>query len=250
MPLIETEALVLKSYSLAESDRIIVLLTHEHGVVRGVAKGVKRLNSKFGSSLEPFSLANVTYFQKDNIELVSIQKVDLVRSSFAVASDPGFLQKFAYLADVLITLSPPHDPNTTLYRMVNACLASAAADHTTLAAVGVYFELWLLRLSGYLPDWTHCDNCRREFENSEIGNLQSNFHLMCDGCRRGPLVQPLDGSTRAIASAARKLSPTEFAQLTANTGERLEQISGILKRVISTAIGREVAGEISLAVNN
>ena len=64
MALIETESLVLKSYNLAEADKIVVLLTHDHGVVRGVAKGAKRLKSKFGSGLEPFSVVHSTYFQK------------------------------------------------------------------------------------------------------------------------------------------------------------------------------------------
>ena len=64
MPLIETESLVIKSYGLAEADRIVVLLTQEHGMIRGVAKGAKRLKSKFGSGLEPFSVVKVEYFEK------------------------------------------------------------------------------------------------------------------------------------------------------------------------------------------
>src|SRR5437016_8295193 len=117
MPLIETESIVLKSYNLAEADRIVVLLTRDHGIVRGVAKGAKRLKSRFGSGLEPFSEVLATYFQKDNLELVSLQQTDLIRSNFAVAADPDFLQKFSYLADLLISVLPPHDPSETLYRM-------------------------------------------------------------------------------------------------------------------------------------
>ena len=56
MSLLETEGLVLKTYNLAEADRIVVFLTHGHGLVRGVAKGAKRLKSKFGSSLEPYTV--------------------------------------------------------------------------------------------------------------------------------------------------------------------------------------------------
>lgn len=250
MPLIETEGLVLKSYNLAESDRIVVLLTREQGIVRGVARGAKRLKSRFGSGLEPFSLVKLAYFQKDAVELVSIQRVDLVQSSFAVASNPPFLQKFAYLADVLITLSPPHDPNETLYRMTRACLDAASTDPKALLAVGVYFELWLLRLAGYLPDWSRCDACRREFDSADLTNLQANFHLMCESCRRGPATQPVDDLSRRIASAARKASPADFADLTSGQAAHLDGLSIILKRIISTSIGREIAGEVSLTVNN
>ena len=93
MSLRQTEAIVIKSYSLSEADRIVVFFTREFGLVRGVAKGAKRLQSKFGSTLEPFSTVTLEYFQKDERELVSIQSVDLVQSRFAIAADPDKLQK-------------------------------------------------------------------------------------------------------------------------------------------------------------
>ena len=64
MSIKESEALVIKSYNLSEADRIVVFFTRQHGIVRGVAKGAKRLHSRFGSTLEPFSTVNLTYFQK------------------------------------------------------------------------------------------------------------------------------------------------------------------------------------------
>ncbi len=250
MGLIETESLVIKSYNLAEADRIVVLLTHDHGVVRGVAKGAKRLNSKFGSGLEPFSVVQATYFQKDAVELVSIQKVDLIRSNFDAAGNPDFLQKFSYLGDLLVTMSPPHDPNETLYRMVNACVETAVADPATLLSTGVYFELWILRLAGYMPDWTKCDGCGQAFDDAEDTNVQANYHLMCLSCRRGSAPRPFGGVSRAIAAAARRLGPSEFANFTADKHDELRSISIILKQMVSSAIGREIVGEKSLAINN
>ena len=61
MALIETESIILKSYNLAEADKIVVFLSEDHGMIRGVAKGAKRLKSKFGSGLEPFSIVRITY---------------------------------------------------------------------------------------------------------------------------------------------------------------------------------------------
>src|SRR4051794_35659143 len=167
MPLIETESLIIKTFDLAEADRIVVFLTRDHGMVRGVAKGAKRLKSKFGSALEPFTVATIEYFQKDAVELVSIQKAELMQSYFAAAGHPEFLHKFSYLGDLLVSFSPPHDPNETLYRMVKAAIETAATDPESLLSVGVYFELWLLRLAGYMPDWSKCDECGRMFEGEE-----------------------------------------------------------------------------------
>ena len=120
MPLIETESLVLKTYNLAEADKIVLLFTRDQGIVRGVAKGAKRLKSRFGSGLEPLSVVRATYFQKEVLELVSIQSIELLESNFSAASEPEFLEKFAYLIDILVGSVPPHDPNETLYRMVRA----------------------------------------------------------------------------------------------------------------------------------
>lgn len=248
MPLVETESLVIKSYNLAEADKIVVLLTREHGVVRGVAKGAKRLKSKFGSGLEPFSLVKAEYFEKETSELVSIQKVDLIQSNFAAASNPDFLQKFSYLGDILITFSPPHDPNETLYRMVKACVETAADDPSSIQGVGLYFELWLLRLSGFLPDWSKCDGCDRAFSEEEATAIQSDLHLRCLDCRRASSGRMLTAAERGVAIAARRVSPLEFARITSEEQETLAILSKIMKQLISNAIGREVAGETSLAI--
>ncbi len=65
MGLVDTEGIILKTYSLAEADKIVVLLTQNEGLVRGVAKGAKRLKSRFGGGLEPFSIISISYFQKE-----------------------------------------------------------------------------------------------------------------------------------------------------------------------------------------
>jgi len=246
MPLFETESLVIKSYNLGEADKIVVLLTHDHGVVRGVAKGAKRLKSKFGSGLEPFSLVHVSFFEKESQELVSIQKVDLIRSNFAAASNPDFLQKFAYLGELLVMLSPPHDPSETLYRMVSKCVEAASSDQAYIMAVGVYFELWMVRLSGYLPDWSHCDNCGRPFEVDEHVSIRSNFHLGCIDCFRSSSHNILKAADRNIVAAAMSMPPVEFAETSAGKTGELGKISSIMKRLISQSVGKEVFGETSL----
>ncbi len=198
MSLYESESIVLKSYNLAEADRIVVFLTREHGIIRGVAKGAKRLKSKFGSTLEPFSTVQLNYFQKDDRELVSIQQVELIRSYFREASEPDFLDTFAYMADLLITFAPPHDPNEKLYRMMQACLAAAPLEAGRLRSIRLYFELWLLRLGGYLPDWTKCNLCRRAFSADEAAGLQSNFHLTCKSCRSNQRAHGINAIDREV----------------------------------------------------
>jgi DNA repair protein RecO (recombination protein O) len=250
MPLVETESLVLKSYNLAEADRIVVFFTRDHGVVRGVAKGAKRLKSRFGSGLEPFSTVNLEYFQKEDRELVSIQRVDLVRSCFAAASDHAFLETFSYIADLLISFVPPHDPNERLYRMVKACIETGSDRSIDLAIIRLYFELWLLRLGGYLPDWNSCGNCKRDFTVDETGFLKSDMHVFCASCTRAQGSQQVTGLHREIFGNVQRLAPSEFAVYAADKVEHAVEVSAALKRLISNVIGKEVANEKSFAVNS
>ena len=249
MPLYETESLVLKTYNLAEADRIVVFFTRDHGMVRGVAKGAKRLKSRFGSTLEPFSTVTLEYFQKEDRELVSIRSVELLRSSFAAASEPGFLHTFSYVADLLIAFVPPHDANETLYRMVKACIESGAVSTDGLSAMRLYFELWLLRLGGYMPDWTVCDGCERKLTYEEAVDIKADFHLLCSNCRKSRGGQVISGIQRDIVRNALRLPPGEFAEYASDKAESAADVSQVLKRIISGVIGREVASEKSFAVN-
>ena len=249
MPIYESESLVLKSHNLAEADRIVVFFTREHGVVRGVAKGAKRLNSRFGSMLEPFSIVNLDYFEKEDRDLVSIRNVDLVRSFFAEASDPAVLQSYAYIADLLIAFAPPHDANENLYRMIKACVESGGSSPVELAAIRLYFELWLLRLAGFLPNWSLCDECRQPFGSGESANVKADFHLLCERCRKVRSHTVLSAADLETFATALKLSPRAFIEFAADRSAELAAVSAVLKRIIANVIGREVVGENSFALH-
>jgi DNA repair protein RecO (recombination protein O) len=246
MGLVETEALVLKSYSLAEADKIVVFLTQTQGLVRGVARGAKRLKSRFGSGLEPFSFVQLTYFQKEDRELVSINNIELTKTFFEYASEPLFLQKFAYLAELLNEFAPPHEPNEKLYRMAKVCLESAAQNPEYLENIALYFELWILRLGGYLPNWERCDSCKREFIQNEPSNLQINFHLFCRNCQKSRNGWEVSSLERKIFLQAQKFSPEKFVELTKDRREDVLNVSNILKRIISNILGKETIGEKTL----
>ena len=72
MPLYTADALVLRTYKLAEADRIVVFLTADRGKKRGVAKSARRPRSRFVASLEPLTHVRVAYFEKETRELVSL----------------------------------------------------------------------------------------------------------------------------------------------------------------------------------
>jgi DNA repair protein RecO (recombination protein O) len=243
MGLVETEALILKSYSLGEADKIVIFLTQHQGLVRGVAKGAKRLKSKFGGALEPFSIVQLEYFQKEERELVSVSQIELVRSYFESASKPEFLQSFAYQSELLVEFAPPHDPNERLYRMAKICLETAAEFPEGLDSITLYFELWILRLGGYLPNWGRCDDCRRELSAGEETSLQINFHLLCKNCQKSRGHWIVSPSERQVFTLAQQLSPRKFVDYAVEKSEEVKEISKTLKKIISNILGKEISSE-------
>lgn len=240
MGIIETEGLVLKTYGLAEADKIVVLLTKNEGLVRGVARGAKRLKSRFGGGLEVFSIVQIAYFQKEDRELVSIRNIELIKSYFEKAGNPSFFKNFAYLTELLGEFAPPHDPNERLYRMARVCLDTADNNEASLRSIVVYFELWVLKLGGYLPDWSRCQNCKKELNEYEKTGLQINFHLICQVCQKSRNNWVVTSEQREIFIGAQQLSPARFVEFTENNDKDVREISIILRRIISNVLGRNM----------
>src|SRR6187402_3843105 len=70
MRLYRDRAVVLRQHKLGEADRIVTLLTREHGMVRAVGKGVRRTRSKFGSRLEPFTHVDLQLYAGRSLDVV------------------------------------------------------------------------------------------------------------------------------------------------------------------------------------
>jgi DNA repair protein RecO (recombination protein O) len=211
MALFETEALILRSYNLAEADKIVVCLSRSAGLIRGVAKGCRKLKNRFGAALEPFTLVNLTYYEKEHQELVSFRQVEILKSRFNLSSNATMLTGFSYMGDLLIDFSPPHQANDNLFRMAIACFEAASEAPTDLDAVLRYFEVWLLKLEGFLPDLRTCANCHKVFGDDGAIYLASDLSLRCAQCsngRGGAVSKRLHAQLRTVE----KLSPAKFAE--------------------------------------
>ncbi|MEP6740993.1 MAG: DNA repair protein RecO [bacterium] len=211
MAIIETEALVLRTYNFGEADKIVVALTHAAGVVRAVAKGCRKLKSRFGAALEPFTLAKLTYYEKENQELVSLRQAEIVKSHFDLSSEAETLTGFAYMGDLIIEFSPPHEPNDNLFRMVKACLDAVSQSPADLQLILRYFEIWLLKLQGYLPDIRRCGDCHQEFSDSSGAFLNLDLVLRCRRCSQGQ-GNSVSRKLQTQLRATQKLAPQNFVQ--------------------------------------
>src|SRR5437868_9056889 len=123
MPLHTTQAFILRTYALAEADKVCVFLTRDAGKVRGVAHGARKMKSRFGSALELLTEVVLTYYFKEGRELVSISNCDILQSSFYIASrDVETAGALAYLSELLSEFLPDNEPNERLFRLIKATL--------------------------------------------------------------------------------------------------------------------------------
>jgi DNA repair protein RecO (recombination protein O) len=211
MAVLETEALVLRTYNFGEADKIVVCLTHSAGLIRAVAKGCRKLRSKFGAALEPFTLAKITYYQKEHQELVSLNQAEIVKSHFDLSGNAETLTGLAYMGDLVIEFSPPYEPNERLFRMVKACLDAICESQSDLQIILRYFEVWLLKLEGYLPDVRHCGECHRLFDEKAAAFLNADLIFRCRSCSHD-MANPLSRKLQAQLRATQRLAPYVFAQ--------------------------------------
>jgi DNA repair protein RecO (recombination protein O) len=236
MGLVETEGLVLRTYNFSDADKVVVFLTEDHGLVRGVAKGARRLKSSFGSSLEPFSISRISYYKKEQQELAALKSAEVRQSHFDNASNPLFLQCFAYIAELLIAFAPPEEPNGRLYNMTRVCLDTALPNRESLEGVLLYFEIWLLKLGGYLPEWSLCSECGEEPSTDQEVSVQSDFKILCANCQRTRTAVFLSSEERAMIAQIQRSGPAKFLEGNPEQSS-VRHVSGIMKKLISTILG-------------
>src|SRR3954452_6426552 len=146
MPLHTTDALILRTYKLGESDRIVVFLTRDRGKKRGVAKKARQSRRRFGGALEPLTYGRVGYVERERRDLVRLGYVEPLRSPLS-AIDGEALGYVSYFAELIDEWAQEADPNETLFRL-GASIVDAIAAGVPIEPLARYFEYWLLRLQG------------------------------------------------------------------------------------------------------
>jgi DNA repair protein RecO (recombination protein O) len=180
--LLRCEGIVLRTYPLGETSRIVVVYTREHGLLKFVAKGARKTPSRFGVSLEPLSRSRfVIYFKADR----DLQLVSQGESLRAYGTEIHDLTRLAHaqaaieLIDRLVWGEEAHDALFEL--LLRAIDAAAVAPLAALAAVTLAFELQVAGLLGYRPRLDACVGCEGELSTRRVFS-PSRGGMLCDRC--------------------------------------------------------------------
>ena len=193
----QSEAIVLRTYPLREADLLVTLFTRAEGKVRAVAKSAKRSRKRFGGALEPLTLVRAIWAETPGSDLARLDSCDVLLSPLSAALDYPRLVALSHVGEMLDELLPDREPSDAVFRLAWAVLQALQSGPIWLPIA--YFDLWMLRLLGFLPPLDECIEC-----GAPLAGQPAYFHALRDGlvCARHRLVasSEMSAASRAIAA--------------------------------------------------
>jgi len=185
---------VLRSYKLGETDRIVTFMTEARGKVRAVAKGVRKPGSRFGARLEPTSHVALQFYEGRNL--------DIVTQAEAIDVHPSLRQDYeAFTAAIAMLEATDHvaqedDANVALYRLLVGALRTLATRPVPGVVVGFFWKL--LSLEGVHPILDDCALCGEAVQPVAMAAFDAHEGgVVCLGCA-GPTPALVSPEGRAI----------------------------------------------------
>jgi DNA repair protein RecO (recombination protein O) len=183
MSVLTSEAVVLRTWPLHEADLIVSFFTRDYGRVKGTAKAALKSRKRFGGALEPMTLAHAWFAERPKQELVRLDQLEIVRSPLSAPVDQVRMTVLSFFAELLDQALPEHDPQETVFRLIVSVLEQTTVEQPWLPLT--YFQLWMTRLMGLLPDIAHCTACGEALKADEVGFNAFEDGLYCAVHRNG-----------------------------------------------------------------
>jgi DNA repair protein RecO (recombination protein O) len=183
-PLYRDTAVVLRTYKLGEADRIVVMLSEQHGKIRAVAKGVRKTKSKFGARLEPLSHVRLLLYQGRELDIVS--QAESVETLAPLVADLDHLTSGLAMVEAVDQIAMEREPAPQLYRMLVGALRTIATRSGPLVVAAFYWKL--LAAEGVSPELDACVRCGSDGPLVAFDMLHGG--VLCRSCRSGAPLSP------------------------------------------------------------
>ena len=183
-PTYRTQAIVLRSWRLGEADRILSLLTRDHGKLRAVAKGVRKTKSRYGALLEPANHVELMLYP--GRELDTVTQVSTLDRMAHLREDLERISRASIMLETAEYVAIDREPQPELYQLVLGALRTLDAGDRPLLLAGFLFKL--LVAEGVGPALGHCTGCGTTEELVAIDAATSGAR--CRRCRGGTPLPP------------------------------------------------------------
>jgi len=208
MPLLSTPAIVLGGIRLGEADKLLTFFTEKKGKLKGVAKGARRMKSRFGAALEPFTYCNLIVFEKGGDKLARINQSDILHSFQSLREDWSCIELASKMVDLVSRITPEGEPNTEIFKLLLQGLDFLEKGPDRALSM-LLFTNRLVAYSGYQPRWDQCLKCQQDFKTGLRQTLYFSpgaGGAICFSCAKHiQALSPLSQGTRAFLQATQKM---------------------------------------------
>ena len=175
----KTTAIVLRQRKLGEADKILTLLTANHGKLDAVAKGVRRPTSKLAGHVEPLTYSTLLLAQGRELDIVT--QAETLEPLTPLREDLERLGRGLYAAELVDRFSPDRQEAYPLFRLLLETLRRLATCDD-LDLVLRYFEVQLLDELGYRPQLDRCVSCDAALEPTTNFWSAASGGVLCPAC--------------------------------------------------------------------
>lgn len=230
----ETEGIVLRTFDVRETSKLAVFYTRDFGVLKGLAKGARKKQKYFGSSLQPFSHDYISFYKSRNSEVHLIGKCE--QKNFYIGIRESILKSSFAIYWMEIVQELIEDKDEPLFDFLLASLAYLEKESNLPNLLLPFFELNLLRLAGYGPVLTNCVNCKKGAESYKFSPILGG--IICPDCHnkdsRSIDILP---DTIALMKLLTK-TPMETLTRISATPKLLGQVKGVIHYYLFHSIGK------------
>ncbi len=178
-----TNVINLKSYNLSEADKIILMYSKEKGLIKGVAKGIKKTSSKLGGRMD-LLVANKMMLNKGR-NLDTICQAEALNTFFNLRSDMNKLFYAMYCCEIVTNFGIENDPNSEeiynlFYKLLENISKAETLEKTMLNVIK--FQLKIMDITGYSIELENCVKCLNKPNNGEIYFSVEQGGIICGDC--------------------------------------------------------------------
>ncbi|NVJ26323.1 DNA repair protein RecO [Myxococcus sp. AM011] len=208
----DDDALVLSTMDYGEADRLVTLLTREHGKLTAFASGARKSKRRFAGALEPFMRLRV-HIVETRGSTVRLDSTDIVAGYYAAREDLSLIARALYAVELCRELTRDHEPQPELFFLLEGYLRrldAKEAGPTSLLA----FELSALAHAGLMPRFDACSLCGKE-PGARPRFDQAHGGAVCEACslrvrEAVPIPVELLSGLRALQEGERTPLPADL----------------------------------------
>ena len=109
--------IILKGTTLKETDRLVTILTAEHGLIKAVAPGAKKIKSRLRGRTELFVTNELLIVKGRSLD--KIIQAETIYTYPGLSRDIGRLAAAQYLGELAVYLAVDEQPQAELYELLN-----------------------------------------------------------------------------------------------------------------------------------